>query len=367
MEENPDTAGSAPAIARLWLWVVRITALVLAIFALTPILARRVSSALGSSDSDSASSFRFQTRAGSDGANNPCTELSAPQGASVTNQEVSTINFYVADKNSQMVSDLTKGEFRVFEDKEEQQIIQFSPELVDPLVLGVLIDVSGSRLDKIAGAERAFANDLFSSLLHEEDTAFIVSFSKAPSLLADFTNDVQVLSTAVNRAFKTEPYGGTALYDCISSVCDGIILRRSGRRVLLIISDADDNSSRMTLSDALRSAQRANATIHMVFVGKYPDTDGLLTTHSGSPWARGAALWMTSKTGGSVFVASTGEEMRQAFRNIAGILRRSYKIGYVPSNCRREGMFRKVQIKVRRKGLRILAPEGYFEPSPQPR
>src|SRR5881296_2654879 len=175
------------------------------------------------------------------------------------NVDLVNILFTVADRKGKFVTNLRKDDFRVFEDEKQQAVTNFSSETDLPLTIALLVDTSGSIRDKLRFEQEAAIEFFYSTLRRGKDKALVISFDSGVDLLQDYTDDPEVLSDAVR---KIRAGGGTSLYDAIYLGVNEKLTNQPGRRVLILISDGDDNSSRTSLTETLEVAQKNFVTIY---------------------------------------------------------------------------------------------------------
>jgi VWFA-related protein len=257
----------------------------------------------------------------------------------------------ITDKDSRPVVDLPQGAFRVFEDKVEQQIKLFKREDI-PVSVGILVDNSGSMRDKRKGVNAAALKFVQSS--NELDEVFIVNFNDEAFLDADFTDSIPLLEEALE---KIDARGGTALYDAIDMSLAHMAERSTlDKKVLIAVTDGEDNASRINLERVVQAVGRANVMIYTV---------GLLSGENGRSDRRAKrSLEEISKaSGGSVFFPNNPDEVLSVATAIANDIRNQYVIAYTPTNLKKDGSFRRVEIKVevpRRGKLNVRARTGYY-------
>ena len=261
----------------------------------------------------------------------------------------------VFDKNTNsFVTNLTRDDFTVFEDSQKQEIKNFARETNLPLTIAMLIDTSQSVAPKLKFEQEA-AIGFFQSILREKDRAMLVEFDSGVTLLQDFTSDPNKMAKEIKRLRAA---GGTALYDAIYQTCDEKLIRETGRKAIVILSDGDDESSKLSLHQALEMALRAESTIFAISVSK-GGFFGVGSTKEGDNVLRD----MAQQTGGKVFFPFKVEELDDAFRQINQELRSQYSVGYVSTNPQRDGSYRKIEIKVPERGLKLNYRKGYYAPS----
>ena len=256
--------------------------------------------------------------------------------------EVKVVNVLctVYDSHRTLVKDLVKEDFEIREDGKPQEIRYFSRETSLPLTIALLVDVSGSV--------RSF-------LQSEKDTA--VRFFQGVLRPQDFTPSVQLLGFALEWMhavpFKGLPKDGgpmptTLLYDAVSSTALHKLRSVSGRKAMVIISDGIDIGSRTNLETAVRQAQTANAIVYSIC---YPNPH-----ESGCGYLKS----LSDPTGGRMFDLALRTPLGEIFGTIEAELRSQYSLGFVPSGTAWDGSFHKLQVRVRRNGMRILARKGYY-------
>ena len=269
--------------------------------------------------------------------------------------ELVNVLFTVVDKKSHLVIDLTKDDFNVLEDNKPQHIQYFSRESNLPLRIGLLIDTSNSIRDRLHFEQEAAIDFLNESVSHGKDLAFVVGFDVQPQMVQDYTDDMEKLSDAIHGL---QAGGTTALYDTIYFACKEKMLffpppEPYLRRVLVVISDGQDNQSERTRDEALAMAQRAEVTIYAIS-----------TNRTGTPGPGDKVLrFLAQQTGGRAFFPFAASDLSANFEEITRELRSQYSLGYVSSNTAHDGTFRNITIQARDKGYHVRAKPGYFAPS----
>src|SRR5262249_52904119 len=157
--------------------------------------------------------------------------------------------------------DLKREQFRVFEDGKPQQISNFSAESNLPLTVALLIDTSGSVRDRLPFEQEAAIEFFSSALIRGKDRALIMSFDSGIDLIQDYTDEIEKLSKSI-RTMRAG--GGTSLHDAVYLAAMEKLARQPGRRIMVVISDGDDNSSRLALSEALEAVQRNDIVIYTI-------------------------------------------------------------------------------------------------------
>ncbi len=260
-----------------------------------------------------------------------------------------TLHASVVDDHFRPITDLTKNDFTVFEDGKPQKITSFRNEDI-PVALGIVIDNSGSMRDKRPQVNAAALNLVRSS--NPQDQVFIVNFSEEYFLDQDYTGSIPKLKDALERI---ESRGGTALYDAVVASADH--LKKSGaleKKVLLVVTDGEDNASRESLEQALRRLQEKNGpTIYTI---------GLLGDEH-EKRARRALREMAEDSGGVAFFPKNLDEVQAITTQIAHDIRNQYTIQYKPTTPQSAGGYRTVKVEAQAKGykkLQVRTRSGYY-------
>jgi len=268
----------------------------------------------------------------------------------------------VTDKKNHLVLNLNKDDLRVLENNQPQQISFFSRETDLPLRIGMLIDSSNSIRERLRFEQEAAVEFLSDAVRPGKDQAFAVGFDVEPQLLQDYTDDVDKLGAAIRNI---QAGGGTGLYDAIFFACKQKMLifpppEPYLRRVMIIISDGQDNESEHTREEALSMAQRAEVTIFAISTSQGGSNAGT------GPNSRGDKILtrLAQETGGRVFFPFEASDLAASFQEIARELRSQYSVAYVSTNAAHDGTFRAITIEAKDKNLRVRAKAGYFAPTP---
>jgi Ca-activated chloride channel family protein len=274
--------------------------------------------------------------------------------------EVSLVVLHVtvADPSGQFVSGLTQGNFNVFEDKVEQKISFFSSRDI-PVTMGLVIDNSGSmaeKRDQVNAAALAFVHSS-----NPQDEAFVVNFNDEYYLdtEGDFTSDSQNLSDALSRI---ETHGSTALYDAVIGSLDHLKKGHKDKRVLLLVTDGDDDASTNTLETTLKIAEQSDAAIYAIGVFSEDDRqhDKHMVRHSTRVLTE-----LAEATGGAAYFPGDLSQVTPICEQVAQEIRSQYSIGYYPSNTSKDGTFRAVQVQLtgppkERGKLSVRTRSGYY-------
>ena len=294
--------------------------------------------------------------------------------------------FTVLNRRNKLVPELNKNDFAIYDDNVRQDIRYFSKQTDLPLRVGMLLDTSNSIRDRLKFEQDAATNFLFSVLRRGRDEAFVMTFDDEPQVVQGFTGDAGKLRDEIS---KTRAGGGTAVYDAIYNACANELShppRPPGdqpdivRRVMVLISDGEDNLSTHTRAEAIEKAQLASVVIYTISTStqwvsldepersktgnrKYHLTDGDKILQN-----------LAEETGGRAFFPYHVDDLDQSFQDIGDELRNQYSIAYLPTNYVIDGRYHKIRIEVpEHKGYQVRARRGYFAsanavtpPSPSP-
>lgn len=271
--------------------------------------------------------------------------------------DVTRVNmqFTVSDKKGRFVNDLTKNDFEIVESKKPQEIVEFTAESNLPLRLAILIDTSNSIRDRFKFQQEAATDFINTVIRPRQDKATVVSFDMSAELVADLTDDVEKLGSAI-RGLR--PGGGTAMYDAVYFACRDKLMQdqpmHKFRRAMVILSDGEDNQSRWTREQALEMAHKADVVIYAIStnrLGVESDGDKVLK-------------YFAQETGGLAFFPFKAQDMAQDFENIANELRHQYSVLFRPEPFKADGLYHAVKVIAKnRKDLVVRARHGYYAPT----
>jgi VWFA-related protein len=281
-----------------------------------------------------------------------CTFAKAQQATFSTGVNVVNVLVTVRDKQGQLVKGLAKADFKLEEDGQNQTIRYFSPQADQPLMLGLLIDVSGSQRTVLAEQRRA-SQQFLGTVLRPGDRAFLVRFDRRIELIEDLS--------LLEVDAKENGARGTALYDAIVSAARGLA-GQPGRKALIVLSDGYDTSSSAPLAAAVETAQGADALVYSI---RFLDRDvfkfQVPASQGGSPVPREgqkALERIAKETGGSYFDLTASETLEKIYGRIEDELRNQYSLGFTPAKSHLG--YRKIRVSVRPKGLTVHARDGYY-------
>src|SRR5579859_5230787 len=281
--------------------------------------------------------------------------------------------FTVLDRRNKLVPSLEKPDFKVLDDNVSQDIHYFSRQSDLPLRIGMLLDTSNSIRDRIKFEQDAANNFLFSVLRRGKDEAFVMTFDDEPQVVQTFTPDTGKLR---DQILRTRAGGGTAVYDAIYQACEQELShppRPPGdqpdvvRRVMILISDGDDNLSTHTRSEAIEMAQRTSVVIYTISTStqwiqlSQTDPDKLANRKSHLTEGDQILQNLADETGGRAFFPYHVDDLDQSFQDIGDELRNQYSIAYIPTNYVLDGRYHRIRIEVPdHKGYQVRARRGYF-------
>jgi Ca-activated chloride channel family protein len=256
----------------------------------------------------------------------------------------------VTDSSNRFINGLSQTDFKLWEDKVEQQIEYFSTENT-PLSVGIIFDLSGSMTDKVPAA-RAAAN-AFLRMSDVEDEFFLITFANSPTLAQDFTTDP---SAILSRLLFKQAKGSTSLYDALYLGLEKVTHGSNSRRALLLITDGMDNHSRYSLNDVRQFAKEHDVMIYSI--GIVSETDQI-NGFNGGPILES----LSNLTGGVAYFAATIESLPGICAQIGADLKNKYLLGYRSSNLTSDGKWRKIRVRLNRPSrppMQVRAKNGYY-------
>jgi len=270
--------------------------------------------------------------------------------------EVTRVNllFTVTDKKGRFVTNLGRNDFEVSENRRSQNILEFAAETDLPLRIAILLDTSNSVRDRFRFIQEAAIEFINSVVRPKQDKTMLVSFDTSAELVADLSEDTEKMAGQIR---DLRPGGGTSLYDAVYFACRDKLGREQPRhkfrRAMVILSDGEDNQSRVTRDQALEMAQKADVVIYTISTNiTRIETDG-----------DKVLKYLAAETGGLSFFPFKVEDLGQSFENIANELRHQYNIFYRPEPLKTDGQYQLVDVRVKgRRDLVVRARKGYFAP-----
>jgi VWFA-related protein len=330
-----------------------------------------------------------------------------PPGYSTT---VKVVNLFatVRNKQGQVVKDLTQDDFLLDEDGHPQTIRYFARETDLPLTLGLLVDTSGSQRTVLPEERTASYRFLEKVMREDKDTAFVIHFDFEVELLQDLTSSRATLRKALDqleigqqRRQPSQPGqdpqggggypgggypggggrgrggrgrggragGGTNLYDAVFLGADEIMRKQKGRKALIILSDGVDTGSKLSLSAAVESAQRADTLVYSILFedpNSYGGLGGFGRLGRGGiggmdePDGKKVLQQISRETGGRFFEVSKRLPIDKVYEQLEEELRSQYSIGYTPDTKETAGDFRRIHLTTKQKTLIVQTREGYY-------
>jgi VWFA-related protein len=284
----------------------------------------------------------------------PPLDASAPTIIHLGVNEVNLI-FTVTDKHGEYKPNLRQSDFALLDDgKAPEKVNSFHQQINLPLRVGLLIDASTSIRSRFQFEQQSAVEFLLQVLKARSDRAFVMGFDVTPNVTQDWTNDVDKLETGVNRM---RPGGGTALFDAVYTACRDKLLvgardREPVRKAMVLISDGDDNQSRVHPDEAIKECERAETIIYAISTNWTP--------------SRGkgddALKQLAESTGGQVYFPPSVEEVSNSFKSIEEELRSQYALTYTPADFKYDGAFRPIYLYCNDRRYSVRAKKGYFAP-----
>jgi VWFA-related protein len=307
------------------------------------------------------------------------TDQAAGQNATTTQRvRVAEVDMLlsVVNRKQKFIVDLEQKDFRLLEDNHEQEIKFFSRQLDLPLRLGLLMDTSNSIRPRLQFEKEAATNFVSNTLRKDRDEMFIMTFDSEPQVVMNYTNDAEKLRLTIDAQHAG---GGTALYDAMLKASDLLANApppKSGpqevHRVLVVISDGDDNLSSHTRTDAIDALARAGIQVYTISTS----VQWITPEESNDPKQKFDRKWgytdgdqvlqkFADETGGRAFFPYHVDDVLQDFQDIGVEIRSQYLLGYIPSNGLTDGKYRKVKIEVPgHKELEVRSRKGYYAVAP---
>jgi VWFA-related protein len=282
------------------------------------------------------------------------------------------VYFSARDKNG-FVTGLRKDDCQVAEDHQPQTVKNMTQEKNLPLTIGIMMDTSGSQQNVLPMEQDSGARFL-KEVLTTKDEAFLISFDVNVDLLADYTNSPRELERAMRKAtinaasssagvpgigggpFPTSNPRGTLLYDAVFLAAHDKLQSQTGRKVLVVLTDGQDQGSQETIKTAVEAAQKANTIVYPILIADRDSYAAAGMMYTGS----GQMEQLARETGGRVInVGNNGRKLEDAFNQIQDELRTQYLLSYTPTNKAADGTYRKIDLDCG-KGLKVQARKGYY-------
>ena len=276
--------------------------------------------------------------------------------------EVINLNLSVTDARNRYVTDLTAKDFAVFEDGIRQELSLFTHENL-PISLAVLIDCSASMDEKLSTAQAAATR--FVKTLRPEDAAEVLQFNDRATVLQDFTSDHAELEAAIRR---TQAAGPTALHNALYIALKELGKQKKAgqlrRLAIIMLTDGEDTASLVTDEQVLELARKTEINIYSIRLAGDRPADRMRPSFSQASYMLTA---LSKETGGQVFFPASLNELESVYDRIAEELRTQYSVGYVSSNRRTDGKWRRIVVRVPdRESTTVRHKLGYYAPANRP-
>jgi Ca-activated chloride channel family protein len=273
--------------------------------------------------------------------------------------EVINLNLSVTDARNRYVTDLTAKDFAVYEDGIRQELSLFTHENL-PISMAVLIDGSASMDEKLPTAQAAATR--FVKTLRPEDAAEIIQFNDRATVLQDFTSDHAQLEAAIRR---TEAAGPTALHNALYIALKELGKQKKAgqlrRLAIVLLTDGEDTASLVTDEQVLELARKTEINIYSIRLAGDRSADRLRPAFSQASYV---LTTLSKETGGQVFFPASLNELESVYDRIAEELRTQYSVGYVSSNRRQDGKWRRIVVRVPdRESITVRHKLGYYGPA----
>jgi VWFA-related protein len=301
--------------------------------------------------------------------------------------DVRVVNLFatVRDAQGKIVRDLNQNDFSLEEDGHPQAIRYFSRDSNLPLILGLLVDTSGS-MGRVLGEERVASYRFLDQVLTDKDRAFVIHFDSQAELLQDLTSSHQKLQDALALLEAPEARrqrgqrgvggrgdfsgGGTELYDAVLLACDGTMKKQTGRKAVVLLTDGVDNGSRIPLTRAVESAQLADTLVYGIRIAD-PDANGNSLGGRGGVapprYVYGDRIdgkkvlqRLCQPTGGTYWDVSDRQSMDAIYGQLQEELRTQYSLGYTSDRTAAGPGYRRIHLSVKRDGLTVQTRDGYY-------
>jgi len=263
--------------------------------------------------------------------------------------------FTVTDAKGHFIKDLQLNDFALLDDqKAPAQVFSFQQQTNLPLRVGLLIDTSTSIRRRFEFEQQAATEFILDTVHPRTDRAFVMGFDVAPDLKQDWTNDLDLLEGGINGL---RPGGGTALYDAVYTACRDKLLdsargQEPTRKALVLVSDGNDNQSRVYLDEAIKMCQRAETIVYAISTNTSPSREN----------GDDVLKKISDATGGITFFPQRLEDISNGFHDIGDELRSQYALAYRPADFKTDGAFRPIYLFCNQRRYTVRVSKGYFAP-----
>ena len=264
------------------------------------------------------------------------------------------LDLIALDKDGRPVTDLRPEELLLFEDNSEQKIKSLSPAATEPLTIGLFFDVSGSRRsDTHVEDETRLTSEFLRAIWREGDAGFLMAFNDQALAVTQPTHKLEEIDKGFRQILETKPRGSTSLYDILCLVKPEHLNALPGRKVYVVFSDFEDNSSRNKAENVLDVARKGAVSIFPVIL-----SEGLGGSHSKR--SREQAFKIADECGGEVLIPESHKQLGQVFQRLTADVQSAYRIRYLPSLPVSQDKDKggKLKLQSTRVGVRLLYPKG---------
>ena len=270
--------------------------------------------------------------------------------------------FFAATDHGKAVSDLTQSDIEIRDNRESPvSVVGFRTEAQLPLRLGILIDTSDSITERFSFEQKTAIDFVRKVVTGRDDQGFVVGFSNSVLLVQDFTTDGSRLSDGIG---KLAPKGGTALWDAVTFAAEKLADIHESQpvaKVLVVITDGEDNSSGATLKQAIETAEHGEVIVYTVSTRDNRDLTAPLRIE-GTPLGDRALRTLADRTGGTAFFPGSLSGLGHSLTDLQQVIRSRYMVSYRPALFKRNGQYRTIDITAQKAGhkLRVYARKGYY-------
>jgi Ca-activated chloride channel homolog len=265
--------------------------------------------------------------------------------------------FFAATDRGKSITNLKEGDVQIRDaGRPPASITGFRNESRLPLRMGLVIDTSASTTSRFSFEQAAASEFLRQVVTGKDDLAFVVGFANSILLVQDFTGEKKLISHGIG---ELAPAGGTAIWDAVAFASDKLARRTENgpvAKILVIISDGDDNSSSVTLKEAIEAAERGEVIVYAVSIREANEQDDLASV------GNRALRVLAQRTGGAVFFPASASHLERSLSELQEVIRSRYLISYKPAFFKQDGQYRTIDISAEKFGrkLRVYARKGYF-------
>jgi VWFA-related protein len=278
----------------------------------------------------------------------------ALQQSSTDTQGAVEIPFFALSNKGEPVHDLTKDEIRLIVGKQEEQIVSVTRASSEALRIGILIDISGSEREGGSNATPRALMSFLRRIVRPDVYVFVAAFTDRGKMGCDWTNDLARLDKAFSSLNNERRYGGSAIYDAIYWACTEKMATQRGRKILLVLSDMEDNSSYHSSDEATAEAIKSRTAVFPLLQIKRRKPPGRV---------QHVATRISDVTGGLKFDVNGDKEFESVLEVIGATLATDYSVSFISSAPLVNTKLTKIKIQCTRKGVKVVAPEGYYLPT----